>query len=81
MSLRDTFEVYNPITLAVGCLFLGCGVWVLFEVLLNRHLNVAMLDLRAAIGLMVMFALVVLIPIALGAAIIHNQLRLRKIDR
>jgi len=69
MSLRATFETYNPVTLAVGCIFVACGLWVVFEVVLH--------GLRTAAGGFVL-VLVAVMPVTLGVAIVHNQLRLRK---
>jgi multisubunit Na+/H+ antiporter MnhG subunit len=68
--LRDTFETYNPITLGVGCLFVACGVWAVLELLLH--------GVRTVLGGIVVVILAVFVPVSIGAAIIHNQLRLRK---
>jgi len=70
MSLRDTFQTYNPVTLIFGWLFVACGVWAVAELLLRA--------VRTVLGGIVVFVLAVLIPVSIGAAIIHNQLRLRK---
>jgi hypothetical protein len=66
----DTFKTDNPVTVAVGCFFVGCGLWILFELL--SHGTVTL------IGGFVIFGLAALMPIGLGVAIIHNQIRLRK---
>jgi hypothetical protein len=68
MSLLDTFKTYNPVTLTVGCLWVAVGLWAIFMLLPTRTL----------IGDVFILVLCVVIPISLGAAIIHNQLRLRK---
>jgi TRAP-type C4-dicarboxylate transport system permease small subunit len=69
MSLLHTYKVYNPITLLMGCLFVGVGMWLLFE--LVRH----GVQTTAGIFVIVVFAA---LPISIGAAIIHNQLQLRR---
>ncbi|MGA9305189.1 MAG: hypothetical protein WBW31_07295 [Candidatus Sulfotelmatobacter sp.] len=78
MSLRDTFETYNPVTLVVGCGFLACGFWVLFEVLTHGIRANWWRTVAGAAGGLVMFLLCIVVPISLGAAIIHKQLRLRR---
>jgi hypothetical protein len=70
MSLRDTFQTYNPVTLVLGWLFVACGAWAVVELLLR--------GVRTALGGIVVFVFAGLIPVSIGAAIIHNQLRLRK---
>jgi multisubunit Na+/H+ antiporter MnhG subunit len=70
MSLRDTFERYNPVTLGVGCLFVACGAWTVLELLLH--------SVRTILGGIVVVVLAVFVPVSIGTAIIHNQLRLRK---
>jgi hypothetical protein len=70
MNGLDTFKTYNPVTLSMGCLWVAVGFWVVFELI--RH------GTRTAIGGAFIFVLFVFIPIGLGAAIIQNQLRLRK---
>ena len=77
MSLRDTFETYNPVTLVVGCGFLACGLWVVFEVL-TRGIRANWWRTAAGAAGSVMFLLCIVVPISLGAAIIHKQLRLRR---
>jgi hypothetical protein len=69
MSLRGTFERYNPVTIGVGCGFVACGLWIIFELVLH--------GVRTAVGgvVLVLFAA---IPVSLGVAIIHNQVRLRR---
>ena len=70
MSLLDTFKTYNPVTLTVGIFFVGCGGWTITELALH--------GVRTAIGGVFVVVLFVLIPVSLGMAIVHNQLRLRK---
>jgi hypothetical protein len=69
MSLLDTYKTYNPVTVAVGCMFVGAGFWLLFE--LVRH------GARTTAGIFVIVLLAAL-PISVGAATIHNQLQLRR---
>ena len=78
MGPRDTLKTYNPVTLVVGCLFVACGLWVVVEALLHGVGTNWWRTTAGAAGGIVMFLLVIVIPISLGAAIIHNQLRLRK---
>ena len=78
MSLRDTFETYNPVTLVVGCGFVACGLWVVFEVLLHGVYANWWRTAAGAAGGIVMFLLCIVVPISLGAAVIHKQLRLRR---
>jgi hypothetical protein len=69
MSMRDTFEVYNPVTLLLGCFFGGSGLWLAIEYALHgRHTAAAICFI----------AVWVVLLIGLGAAIIHNQLSLRR---
>ena len=70
MSLLDTFKTYNPVTLAVGIFFMAVGVWAIAELVLHR--------VRTAIGGVFVVVLFVFIPVSLGTAIVHNQLRLRR---
>ena len=70
MKLTDTFKTYNPITLTVGCGFVLCGFWTLFEVVTHGVSTVA--------GGIFVFVMAVILPLSLGVAIIHNQLRLRR---
>jgi hypothetical protein len=70
VSLIDTFKTYNPVTLAVGCLFVLCGSWTVFEVIMH--------GVRTSAGGIFIFVMFVLLPVSLGVAIIHNQLRLRR---
>jgi hypothetical protein len=70
MSLRDTFGTYNPVTLGVGCFFVACGAWTVLELLLH--------GVRTVLGGIVVVVLTVFVPVSIGVAIIHNQLRLRK---
>jgi len=70
MSLLDTFKTYNPVTLAVGTFFMAVGVWTIAELVLH--------PVRTTIGGVFVVVLFVLIPVSLGAAIVHNQLRLRR---
>ena len=70
MSLTDTFKTYNPVTLAVGCGFVVCGFWTVFEVVTH--------GVRTVAGGIFVFVMAVLLPLSLGVAIIHNQLRLRR---
>ena len=70
MSLLDTFKTYNPVTLAVGIFFMAVGVWTIAELVLH--------GVRTAIGGVFVVVLFVLIPVSLGMAIVHNQLRLRR---
>ncbi len=67
---RDTFKTYNPVTLAVGCLFVVCGLWIVFAILYYGT--------RTLVGGLVVFVLGALIPLSLGAVIIRDQLRSRK---
>jgi hypothetical protein len=69
MSLLDTYKIYNPITVAVGCLFVGAGFWLLFE--LAQH------GARTTAGIVVI-VLFAALPISIGVATIHNQLHLRR---
>jgi len=70
MSLRDTFQTYNPVTLVVGCFFVAYGAWMTLELLLH--------GVRTFLGGIIVFILAVFMPVSIGIAIIHNQLRLRK---
>lgn len=70
MSLLDTFKTYNPVTLTLGIFFVAGGVWTITELVLH--------GVRTAIGGVFIVVLFVLIPVSLGMAIVHNQLRLRK---
>jgi len=70
MSLFDTFKTYNPVTLTVGIFFMAGGVWTITELVLH--------GVRTAIGGVFVVVFFVLIPVSLGMAIVHNQLRLRK---
>ena len=70
MSLFDTFKTYNLVTLTLGIFCVAVGVWTITELALN--------GVRTAIGAVFVVVLFVLIPVSLGMAIIHNQLRLRK---
>jgi len=72
MSLWDTFETYNPVTLLVGCGFVGLGVWVTIQFALHG---------RHSVGGVLVMSIFILMPFSLGTAIIHNQLRLRKISK
>jgi len=72
MSLWDTFETYHPVTLLLGCGFLGAGLWVTIQFALNGK--------HSAASIFVM-SIFILMPVSLGTAIIHNQLRLRKSSR
>ena len=69
MSLLDTYKVYNPITVVVGCLFVSVGLWLLFELVLHGART------TAGIFVIVVFAA---LPISVGAATIHKQLQLRR---
>jgi hypothetical protein len=69
MSARDTLKIYHPVTLVVGC---GC---VMFGILASVEL---LPGTPTVIGDIFILTLFVLLPISLGAAIIHNQLRLRR---
>jgi len=72
MSLWDTFETYNPVTLLVGCGFVGAGLWVTIQFALHGK--------HSAAGIFVM-SIFILMPVSVGVAIIHNQLRLRRISK
>ena len=73
MNLFDTYKTYNPVTLAVGIFFVGAGVWTIAALLLH--------GVRTVVGGIFVVVLFVLIPVSIGTAIVHNQLRLRKISR
>lgn len=68
MSLRDTFDVYNPVTLLVGCGFVGSGLWLAFEYALHG---------RHTVTAVCFIAVWVILLISLGAAIVYKQLQLR----
>lgn len=70
MSLTDTFKTYNPVALAVGCVFVFGGLWTGFEVVMH--------GVRTVLGGIFVFVIAVLLPLSLGVAVIHNQLRLRR---
>jgi hypothetical protein len=70
VSMTDTFTTYNPVTLIMGCYWVLAGFWVAFELITRPARTFA-----GAIFVIVMF---VLLPVGLGAAIIHKQLRLRR---
>ena len=72
MSHRDTFKTYNPVTLTLGIGFLAGGFWLVAILLLHGA--------RTAIGGVVIILFAVL-PFSLGATIVHNQLRLRKLAK
>ena len=78
MGPRDTLKTYNPVTLVVGCGFVACGLWVVAEVLLDGVSTNWWRTAAGAAGGIVMLLLCIVVPISLGAAIIHNQLRLRR---
>jgi hypothetical protein len=65
VSLLDTFKTYNPVTLAVGCLFVACGFWTVFEVVLHGA--------RTALGGVFIFVLFVLVPVSLARGCNHTQ--------
>src|SRR5947209_12761846 len=68
-ELLNTFKTYNPITLVVGISFVGVGIWgALF----------CLRGVPTSEGLVFILVFAVLLPLSLGAAIIENQLRLRK---
>jgi hypothetical protein len=69
MSLRDTFETYNPVTLAVGCFFVAAGCWIIFEFAMHAS--------RTLVGAAVILVFASM-PISIGAAIVHSQFRLRR---
>ena len=70
MSRDDWFKNYNPVTLALGILFIAAGVWTITELVVH--------GVRTSIGGVVIVVLGVLVPLSLGLVIIQNQLRLRK---
>ena len=65
----DTFKKYHPVTLIVGIGFVASGVWAAFMFLPGTP---------TLEGLAFILLFFVVIPVTLGAAIIQNQLRLRR---
>jgi uncharacterized membrane protein len=71
-ELLNTFKTYNPITLVAGILFVGAGIWGALSYLRG---------VPTVQGFLFVLVLAVLLPVCLGAAIIRNQLRLRKTSK
>ena len=69
MSLRDTFQTYNPITLLYGCGFLVAGLWLIFEMVTH--------GVRTVAGVL-LISTIVLWLITFGLAVIYKQLRMRR---
>jgi hypothetical protein len=69
MSVRDTFDVYNPVTVLLGCGFAGSGLWLAIEYAVHGKHNV--------VGVCFIGIWVILL-ITLGVAILHKQLMLRR---
>jgi hypothetical protein len=40
MSVRDTFHVYNPVAVLLGCGFAGSGIWLAIDYALHGKHNV-----------------------------------------
>jgi len=70
MGYRDTFEVYNPIVLAVGCGFTAIGIGVLVS-LIQSGGGWPMLVFGSIFGATVL----------LGAAVVRAQLRAKRNPR
>ena len=58
-------KTYNPVTLAVGCLFVVCGFGIFFAIL---HYGT-----RTLVGGLIVFILGALMPLSLGVVIIRDQ--------
>jgi hypothetical protein len=69
VSVRDTFDVYNPLIVLLGCGFAGSGLWLAIEYALHGKHNV--------VGVCFIGTWIVLL-ISLGVAIVHKQLMLRR---
>src|SRR5437763_63102 len=70
MSGRGTFEEYHPITFAVGVFFVATGLWVIVQLVWS--------GVRTAIGGVFILVIFVILPIGIGSAIIHGQLKAKK---
>ena len=66
-----TFKTYNPVTLLVGVGFVAGGGWIVFELAPHAF------SLRNWPGL-AFLTVSGFMPIGIGAAVIRNQLRLRR---
>jgi hypothetical protein len=70
MSLLDTYKTHNLVTLATGCLFVAGGLWIVCEFMIH--------GVRTVAGGIFIFVVCVAPITSVEAAIIHNQLRLRR---